>query len=170
MMNEFDEMEDIYEEEKNSISKYLTFGVGNEEYGLEIEFINDIIQFQEITKMPDQPDYIMGMINLRGNIIPVMDIRKRFNKEMRPYTNRTCIIVVEMKSLQVGLIVDEVLEVLPIDQDGISNAPKFNNDFHNKYISGITKKRDEKIIVLLDCQKLLKDDQISEVKKMEEEE
>jgi purine-binding chemotaxis protein CheW len=171
VINDFDSMEELYEEEEeNSLIKYLTFLLEEEEYGLEIKYVNDIIQFQKITEMPDQPDYIMGVINLRGNIIPTMDIRKRFNKEQVEYNDRTCIIVVEMKEQLVGLIVDTVSEVLAVEKDYISDAPRFNNDFHNKYISGITKNKDEneKIVILLDCQKLLKDEQIEEIKELDE--
>ena len=170
MTNDFDIMDEIYEtEEESSIIKYLTFLLEEEEYGLDIKYVNDIIQFQKITKMPDQPEYIMGVINLRGNIIPTMDIRKRFNKEQIEYNDRTCIIVVEMHEEQVGLIVDTVSEVLAIENEEISDAPRFNNDFHNKYISGITKnkEKDDQIVILLDCQKLLKEEQINEIKENE---
>ena len=170
MLNDFDDMEDIFEyEEDDNITKYLTFLLDSEEYGLDIKYVNDIIQFQKITKMPDQPDYIMGVINLRGNIIPTMDIRKRFNKEQIEYNDRTCIIVVEMQDEHVGLIVDTVSEVLAIENENISDAPRFNNDFHNKYIFGITKNKikDDQIVILLDCQKLLRDEQILEIKEFE---
>ena len=170
MTNDFDIMDEIYEaEEESSIIKYLTFLLEEEEYGLDIKYVNDIIQFQKITKMPDQPEYIIGVINLRGNIIPTMDIRKRFNKKQIEYNDRTCIIVVEMHEEQVGLIVDTVSEVLAIENEDISEAPRFNNDFHNKYISGITKnkEKDDQIVILLDCQKLLKEEQINEIKENE---
>lgn len=165
-MNDFENVDEVYEVNEDKVSKYLTFLIEKEEYGIDIEYVNDIIQFQKITKVPDQPDYIMGVINLRGNIIPTMDVRKRFNKDMKDYNDRTCIIVVNMQEQQVGLIVDLVSEVLPVSEDNISEAPQFNNDFHNKYISGITKNNEE-IVILLDCQKLLKDEQIENVKNLE---
>ena len=144
--------------------KYLTFSIGTENYGLEIKYVIDIIGIQSITEIPDQPHYVKGVINLRGKIIPTMDIRLRFNKESRDYDGRTCIIVVEINDLSVGVIVDRVLEVLEIKSDDISLPPKYGGEYQNRYIAGIGKfNENEPAIMLLDCNKLLNDDEAVEV-------
>jgi len=148
--------------------KYLTFSIETENYGLEIKYVIDIIGIQSITEIPDQPYYVKGVINLRGKIIPTMDIRMRFNKEHREYDDRTCIIVVEINELSVGIIVDRVLEVIEIENENISLPPKFNGDFQNRYIAGIGKQEEnEAVIILLDCNKLLNDDEVVEVGMLE---
>ncbi|MGB3366951.1 MAG: chemotaxis protein CheW, partial [Acidaminobacteraceae bacterium] len=126
-MDKRNEVIDITEDTQRG--KYLTFSIGKENYGLEIKYVIDIIGIQSITEIPDQPYYIKGVINLRGKIIPTMDIRMRFNKDYREYDDRTCIIVVEISDLSVGIIVDRVLEVIEIENENISLAPKFNGDF-----------------------------------------
>lgn len=146
--------------------KYLTFSIETENYGLEIKYVIDIIGIQSITEIPDQPYYVKGVINLRGKIIPTMDIRMRFNKDTREYDDRTCIIVVEINEVSVGIIVDRVLEVIEIENENISLPPKFNGDFQNRYIAGIGK-QDEQVMILLDCNKLLSDDEIAEVGMLE---
>lgn len=156
----------VGEAEDTQKGKFLTFSVGTEHYGLEIKYVVDIIGIQQITEIPDQPYYIKGVINLRGKIIPTMDIRSRFNKEHREYDDRTCIIVVDINNISVGIIVDRVLEVLEIDNENISLPPKFNGDFQNRYIAGIGKE-EEQVIILLDCNRLLNDDEILEVSAFE---
>jgi purine-binding chemotaxis protein CheW len=95
--------------------KFLTFFVGREEYAIEIKYVTEIIGgIQTITEVPEVPDYIRGIINLRGKIIPVMDVNMRFKKEPKPYGDRTCITVIDIDELSVGLIVDDVAEVLSI--------------------------------------------------------
>lgn len=157
------ELEQIFLEEDTQKSKYLTFALGTEQYALEIRHVVDIIGIQEITQVPHQPEYVMGVINLRGKIIPTMDIRKRFKKPYLEYNNRTCIIVVEMMGLSVGLIVDMVLEVQLILDENIAEPPTFNSDFKNKFILGIGKVQNQ-IVIILDCDKLLNEGEIDEVR------
>ena len=140
-------------------NKYLTFSVGKEIFGLDIKHVDDIIGIQDITVVPEQPEYIKGVINLRGKIIPTMDVRARFKKEDRVYDDRTCIVVLNMQNTSVGVIVDRVVEVLDIDQDQISEPPRFSDEYQSNYISGIGKINEE-IAMLLDCNKLLNYDQI----------
>jgi len=145
--------------------KYLIFELGEDSYGLEISHVNEIIGVQNITEIPEQPDYIKGIINLRGKIIPVMDIRVRFKKPVRDYDARTCIIVVNIEDILVGLIIDRVVEVNDILTSNISPPPKINKDYRNRYIEGIGK-IDSGVSVLLDCSKLLLDTEIDEVNEM----
>lgn len=149
-----------------NITKYLIFEIGNDSYGVEITFVNEIIGIQQITEVPEQPSYVLGIINLRGKIIPVMDVRKRFKKEFREFDDRTCIIVVEINDLFVGLIIDRVIEVADILDSQISPPPKINSDFKNRFISGIGK-TDSGVKVLLDCSKLLTENELQSLESME---
>lgn len=141
-------------EEDTQKGKFLTFALGKEEYGVEIKYVTEIIGIQAITEIPEMPDYIKGIINLRGKIIPIMDVRLRFSKEFKGYNDRTCIIVIELEDLSIGLVVDCVSEVLPIPEENISKPPNFQQGFQNKYIKGIGKVGQE-VKLLLDCNMLL---------------
>jgi purine-binding chemotaxis protein CheW len=140
--------------------KYLTFVIGNEAYGIEIIYVTEIIGFQPITEVPDLPDYIKGIVNLRGKIIPVMDVRLRFKKPPLEYNDRTCVIVIDIQDLSVGLIVDAVAEVMDIPELDIVPPPQLNKDHQNKYIKAIGKVENE-VKLLIDCNKLLNDDELS---------
>jgi purine-binding chemotaxis protein CheW len=143
--------------------KYLLFAIDKESYGLEIRYVNEIIGIQEITEIPDQPQYMMGVINLRGKIIPIMDIRKRFKKSFKEYNDRTCIIVTVIKDIWVGLVVDTVSEVLDIKEDSISLPPRVNEDYKNRFIKGIGKVENE-VKIILDCQQLLGQEELEAFK------
>ncbi len=157
------EMDSVFYEEDTQKGKYLTFALGEEQYAIEIRHVVDIIGIQDITEIPNQPEYIMGVINLRGKIIPTMDVRKRFNKSFNDYNDRTCIIVVELNAVSVGLIVDMVLEVIAIPDEQIAEPPTFNTDFKNKFILGIGKIQND-IVIILDSDKLLNEGEIDEVR------
>lgn len=137
--------------------KYLTFTVGNEFYGIEIYHVTEIIGIQEITEVPELPDYIRGIINLRGKIIPVIEVRLRFGMVSEDYTDRTCIIVIDIEDISVGLIIDSVSEVLSISEDNIVPPPETKAGFHSDYVKGIGKAHDG-VKLLLDCKKLLGED------------
>lgn len=145
VINDFDE--------DTQKGKFLTFGLDREVYGIEIRVVTEIISLQEITEIPEVPNYIKGIINLRGKIIPVMDIRLRFKKAFRAYNERTCIIIVEVRDLAVGLIVDEVAEVIFIDDQHIVSKPDMRS-VQNNYIKNIGKV-DGKIKLILDSEKLI---------------
>jgi len=140
-------------------NKYVTFKSGNEYFGLRIQCVNEIIVYQEITQVPESEDYIKGLINLRGKIIPVIDVRVRFKQEPMPYTDRTCIIVITVKDTVVGLIVEKIAEVVEITEDNIIDSPTLGNEdkCQNKYVYGIGKVGDS-VKLLLDPEKLIKDD------------
>jgi len=158
----------IENEEDTQKDKYLIFSIGNQHYGIEIKYVIEIIGIEPITEVPELPSYIKGVINLRGKIIPVMDVRIKFKKEEKEYDDRTCIIVVEIGSICIGLIIDRVLEVANIDEKDISPPPKTssNKENANKYIKGIGKIQNE-VRLLIDCYKLLEEDEIEELKEKE---
>src|SRR6056297_1474388 len=115
-MSEF--LEQIIEQEEDTQKgKHLIFDLEGEYYGLDIRYVIEIIGMQKITMVPELPDYVKGIINLRGNIIPVIDVRKKFNKEEKDYTDRTCIIVIQVNEISIGLVVDKVSEVLTISEN-----------------------------------------------------
>ena len=158
----------IESEEDTQKDKYLIFSIGNQYYGIDIKYVIEIIGIEPITEVPELPNYIRGVINLRGKIIPVMDVRLKFRKDEKEYDDRTCIVVVEIGSICVGLIIDRVLEVVNIDKNSISPPPKTssNKDNANKYIKGIGKIQNE-VRLLIDCYKLLEEDEIEELKEKE---
>lgn len=151
--------------EEVATAKYLIFDLGMESYGLEIFHVNEIIGVQTITEVPEQPVYVKGIINLRGKIIPVIDVRLRFKKEERGYDERTCIIVIDIQELLVGLIIDRVVEVVDIPVGQIAPPPKLNNEFKNRYIKGIGK-TESGVKLLLDCNRLLLDEEIDGLAEM----
>jgi purine-binding chemotaxis protein CheW len=142
--------------------KYLTFQIGEEEFGIEIKYVNEIIGIQKITDLPDVAHYIKGVINLRGKVIPVVDVRLRFGMQEREYDERTCIIYVIIQNIAVGLIVDSVSEVLGIPATDIEDPPKVNEGASNRYIKGLGKVG-ESVKILLNVNKLLFDSEIEQL-------
>ena len=142
--------------------KYVTFKSGKEYFGLKIQYVNEIIVFQEITKIPESEDYIKGLINLRGKIIPVIDVRLRFKQKPFEYTDRTCIIVVNVKNIVVGLIVEQIAEVVEIQEENIIPSPTVGkaDKSQNKYVYAIGKVG-EQVKLLLDPDRLLNDEEIT---------
>lgn len=156
-------MAEIYEEaavqnEDTQQGRFLTFLLDQEIYGIEIRHVTEIIGIQAITKVPEVPDYVKGIINLRGKIIPVIDVRLKFDKEPIPYDDRTCIIVIDIADLSVGLIVDNVEEVMVIAEEEIALPPAGKTGFENRFIQGIGK-AGGRVQLLLDCERLLKEDE-----------
>ena len=161
-------LEEVIEtSEDTQKGKFLTFSIGKESYGIEIKFVTEIIGIQDITEVPELPDYVKGIINLRGKIIPVIDVRLRFRKETKEYNDRTCIVVIDIKEVSVGLIVDNVAEVINLDDSNIVQPPNVKTGFHNRYIRGIGKVGNE-VKLLLDCDKLLNDDELESLNSINE--
>lgn len=155
----------IIEQEDTQQGKYLTFRLGKEAFGIEIMYVTEIIGIQPISEVPEVPNYVKGIINLRGKIIPVIDVRLKFKKEPMDYNDRTCIIVIEIQDISLGLIVDNVSEVMDISDENIVSPPKFKIGYQNRYIKSIGK-TGENIKLILDCEKLLMDDELEEVEKV----
>ncbi len=145
-------------EEDTLKGKYLIFSMDQELYGMEIRYITEIIGIQPITAVPEMPDYVRGITNLRGKIIPVMDARLRFKKEQREYDGRTCIIVIDTTDICIGLIVDSVSEVVKLNDEDIAPPPEVKKS-GKKYITGVGKSGGS-VKLLLDCHKLLEDDEV----------
>lgn len=142
--------------------KYMTFKLGSEHFALKIQYVSEIICFQAITAIPDTEDYIKGLINLRGKIIPVIDVRLRFKQEPLEYNDRTCIMVINVKTTVVGLIIEKIAEVVEIQEENILPPPSIGkaDKMQNKYIYGIGKVGDS-VKLLLDPDKLINDQDLS---------
>lgn len=138
--------------------KYLTFELAGEQYGIGILKIREIIGMMPVTPVPKTPSFVKGVINLRGKVIPVVDLRLKFGMEAAEYTDRTCIIVVEVKAqtglITMGIVVDSVSEVLNIKEDQIAETPSFGTNVDTEYILGIAKTGDG-VKILLDIDKIL---------------
>lgn len=142
------------DDEDTMRDKYLTFVVADEQYGIAIRHVTEIVGLQRITEVPDLPGYVRGVINLRGQVIPVVDVRLRFAIEPREYDERTCIIVVDLDSAPVGLIVDRVSEVVTIPEQDIAPPPSIHKGQAHRYVQGMGKVEDE-VKILLDLEKFL---------------
>lgn len=152
-------------------NKYVTFKTGKEYFGLKIEYVSEIVVYQEITQVPETPEYIKGLINLRGKIIPVIDVRTRFKMEPLEYNDRTCIIVVKLQEMVIGLIVEQIAEVVEILPENILDPPVLGKEekvVENRYVYGIGTVGDS-VKLLLDPEKLLKDEDISLLEDLDEE-
>jgi purine-binding chemotaxis protein CheW len=149
-------------EEDTQKGRFLTFSLGKESYGIEIKYVTEIIGIQTITEIPELPDYIKGIINLRGKIIPVMDVSLRFKKAPKQYNDRTCVIIIDIGELSIGLIVDSVSEVITIPDQDMTEPPQMNKGLGNRYIKRIGKVGSD-VKLLLDCVKLLTDDELEDI-------
>jgi len=161
MNNEMNTVLDELEEDTQK-GKFLTFSLGAEYYGIDIMYVTEIVGIQPITVVPELPDFIKGIINLRGKIIPVMDARLKFKKEPREYNDRTCIIVIDVLELSIGIIVDAVSEVMNISDENIVPPPNLNTS-GRKYIKSVGKS-EENVTLILDCEKLLDEKELDEIK------
>jgi purine-binding chemotaxis protein CheW len=148
--------------------KYLTFSLDNEEYGIGILKIKEIIGMMPITSVPQTPEFVKGVINLRGKVIPVLDLRLRFGMEPMEYTERTCIIVVEIEgesgTVMIGIVVDAVSEVLNIKGDDIEDTPTFGTKLNTDYILGMAK-MEGGVKILLDIDRVLSAEEITFLEK-----
>ena len=143
-------------EEDTQKGKFMTFKSGNEFFGIELKYIVEIIGIQPITAVPEVEDYIKGLINLRGKIIPVIDVRVRFKQEPHEYNDRTCIIIINVSGTVVGLIIEKIAGVVNIKDDDIEPPPTLSaENGKNKYVYGLGKTPDS-VKLLLDPHKLIK--------------
>ncbi len=168
MANELSNMNEAIKATTIKTGKYLTFTLADEEYGIGILKVKEIIGMMPITSVPRTPDFVKGVINLRGKVIPVIDLRLKFRMDAIPYTDRTCIIVVEIDSddmtIQIGIVVDAVSEVLNIKEEEIENAPSFGTSINMDYILGMAK-IDSGVKILLDIDKVLSAKEIQVLEK-----
>ena len=149
----------VEEAEDTLKDMYLSFRLGDEDYCLEIRHVTEIVGIQKVTQVPDMPHYVKGVVNLRGQVIPVIDMRLRFNMPGREYDERTCIVVISLRGGQVGLVVDTVNEVRSIEEANVSPPPKSGGAPSAQYIRGLGKVG-ESVKIILDANKLLFEDEL----------
>jgi len=163
-----EEMEISSEETSEPLStggKFLTFQLQEEEYGLEILKVREIIGIMAITTVPQTPDHVKGVINLRGEVIPVIDLRLKFRLIESEYDRRTCIIVVDVSGMLMGIVVDTVSEVVDIDSSCIDETPSFGVALNMDYILGMGKVGN-KVKILLEIDKVLTSEELREMNKI----
>jgi purine-binding chemotaxis protein CheW len=145
---------DDEDDEDTLKDKYLTFRLAGEDYGLEVRVITEIVTMQKITEVPDLPAFVRGVINLRGQVIPVIDLRMRFGLEARPYDDRTCMVVSRVDDSPVGLVVDAVNETCDIPASSVSTPPQIAKGAASRFVQGLGRV-DDKVVILLNADKLL---------------
>ena len=149
---------DLLETEEDTMqNKYLVFILDAQDFAIPIRHVVDIINVQPITRVPNTPEYVKGITNLRGKVIPIVDVLTRFGKQHIEYNERTCIIVVEYKGASVGMIIDSVSEVVSIREENISPPPSFSDSTQAKFIQGIGRTDDASVRLILDFLAVLED-------------
>jgi purine-binding chemotaxis protein CheW len=153
-------------ENKSESNSYLTFKLGKENFGAHVSQVLNILEMTKITEVPKTPDYMKGVINLRGMVLPVIDTRIKFGLAETEYTSNTCIVVMDLQlegeTVHIGAIVDEVLSVIEIGEDQIEPPPSIGNQYRSEFIYGMAKV-DEEFIMLLDMHKVLSSQEIADL-------
>lgn len=157
-------------EENIEIGKYLTFPLGDTAYGIDIKHVLEVVirnEKMKITKVPHMPDYTKGVINLRGRVIPILDLRKRFLMEEYEYTDRSCFIVVNIQGKKTALSVDTVSGVMSIPNNNIDPTPHIESEVHSSFIQGMAKTENQ-VYIILDVNQLLEEKELEEFSEFEE--
>lgn len=149
-------------------NQYVTFKIANEDYGIEIKSVQEIIGYKQLTHIPNVHSFIKGVFNLRGNIIPIMDPRIKFGMEERVYDKLSIIVIFSTNSRTIGLLVDEVNDVLNINKEDIQETPDFSTSINTRFIKGIGKVG-EKLIIILDLEKILTEEEFNHIKQIDKE-
>jgi len=155
-------MEETLKKQDAELIQLVTFSIGEEEFGVDILKVQEIIRTMEITKVPKAPPFVEGVINLRGNVIPIIDLRKRFGLDTREHDKHTRIIVIEIHNMIVGFVVDAVSEVLRIPANTVEPPPPVVSGLESEYISGVGKLED-RLLILLDLDRLLSGEEKSKL-------
>ena len=163
-------MDEVRKEDKqSSAARYLTFFVKEEQYGVDISRIKEIIAPINITHIPKTPEYVKGVINLRGSIIPVVDVRIKFGLEEKEMDMETAIIIYEVNRVSIGFIVDNVEDVLPIESKNISDAPSFGTNIDTSFIEKVAEV-DKNVIMLLNLEKIFEAEELLNISALEKKE
>lgn len=149
--------------------KVIVFALGNEEYGVEVEKVKTIERMQPMTRVPKAAAFIKGVINLRGVVIPIIDLRSRFGLPESEYTDNTRIIIVAAGDYEVGLIVDAANDVIDLDEERIDNPPEVVGGIKAKYLRGIARVGEQRLLVLLNLEQVLNKQELVQLSQLEEE-
>lgn len=163
-------MEDVLQKEmidkasKGDITQYVTFNIGDEIYGVQVLKVHEIVGMTKITHVPNSMEFMKGIVNLRGKVVPVVDMRVKFRMEERKYDDQTVILIVEIKGRLIGMIVDTVSDVVSITSQNIQDTPHFSTNINTDFIDSIGNK-DDQLIILLDVDRILSTDEIDDMDK-----
>ncbi len=155
-------MSQAAEKNNDEIIQWVTFRLDDEKYGIRVMQVQEVLRMTEIAPVPGAPDYVLGIINLRGNVVTVIDSRKRFGLGEADVDDSTRIVIIEADKHVVGILVDSVAEVVDLQTSEIDAAPNVGNDDSSKYIQGVSSK-DKELLILVDVNKLLTDDEWDDV-------
>ncbi|VAW94384.1 Positive regulator of CheA protein activity (CheW) [hydrothermal vent metagenome] len=155
-------MSQAAEKNNDEIIQWVTFRLDDEKYGIRVMQVQEVLRMTEIAPVPGAPDYVLGIINLRGNVVTVIDSRKRFGLSEADVDDSTRIVIIEADKHVVGILVDSVAEVVDLQTSEIDAAPNVGNDDSSKYIQGVSSK-DKELLILVDVNKLLTDDEWDDV-------
>ncbi|MFA6193099.1 MAG: chemotaxis protein CheW [Sulfurimonas sp.] len=158
---------DLESEEAGHRHRYLSFFVQDEQYGIEISHINEIIAMMKITHVPRTPSFVEGVVNLRGSIIPIVDIRGKFGLEKKEHDMNTAIIINEVSGVNIGFIVDRVEDVLTFADKDLSEPPKFGSHIDTSFIQSVAEVGSD-VILILDMEKIFEDDELTQMSSFEE--
>lgn len=158
-------MNDVVENIDDSIIQWVTFHLDNEKYGIKVMQVQEVLRMTDIAPVPGAPHYVLGIINLRGNVVTVIDTRRRFGLPDVEPDDETRIVIVEAENNVIGILVDSVAEVVDLKTSEIETAPNVGNDESSKYIQGVSS-RDEELLILVDVNKLLSEDEWNDVASM----
>lgn len=158
-------MEDLKKNDSSQLLQLVSFKIGEEEFGVDILKVQEINRMLQITKVPNSPEFVDGVINLRGRVIPVIDLRIKLGLPKKEHTKNTRIVVVELSGKTVGFIVDEVSEVLRIPKDITETPPEMVGSINSEFITSIGK-LDDRLLILLDLEKILSGTEINQLNKM----
>ena len=147
------------------VTQWVTFRLENEKYGINVMRVQEVLRMTEIAPVPGAPNYVLGIINLRGSVVTVLDTRKRFSLSEKEPDDATRIVIIEAENQVVGILVDSVAEVVDLHSADIETAPNVGNDDSSKYIQGVTSQGDQ-LLILVDVNKLLSDDEWQEMKSL----
>jgi len=155
-------MNDVVEDNDDTIIQWVTFHLENEKYGIKVMQVQEVLRMTEIAPVPGAPHYVLGIINLRGNVVTVIDTRRRFGLPDVEHDDETRIVITEANNNVVGILVDSVAEVVDLKTSEIETAPNVGNDESSKYIQGVSSRENE-LLILVDVNKLLSDEEWQEV-------
>jgi len=155
-------MSEVMESQNDPIIQWVTFKLDNEKYGIKVIQVQEVLRMTDIAPVPGAPDYVIGIINLRGNVVTVIDTRMRFCLPEKETDDNTRIVIIESENQVVGILVDSVAEVVDLRASAIETAPNVGNDESSRYIQGVCSTGDE-LLILVDVNRLLSDEQWSEV-------
>ncbi len=147
--------------------QYVVFNLDKEEFGIDIMNVKEIIPYQESIQIPNSPDFIEGVINYRGNVIPIINLRKRFKLEADDVTKDTRIIVISLEEKEIGFIVDEASQTLRLNEEQIDPTPDVISDIDRRYIIGVGKVDESRLVILLDLERILSNKEIDEINNLE---